>query len=208
VGRELLVIDEGYFLISSGGPARRWLDHLARRSRHYGLALLFITQQLSDLLDDATAASLFNNASIQFLFRQDDQRNQAGRSAVDRLAAVLALTEEEVRRLRGLTTAAGLSTEVLLLCKPKDAQTSRRGVVEVTATPIEHALFASQPAEVARREALRAAHGGDLWEGIKAYAAGADERAVVDADAVVDLSPRRSVKQPRAPRGRRAIRAS
>jgi hypothetical protein len=142
------------------------------RGRHWGLFLLFITQQLSDLLDDPTAASLFHNASVQLLFRQDDQRTHDGRSAVERLAAVLSLSREEVRRLGGLGTVTGVSTEMLLLCKSKDATTARRGVVEVIAQPLEHALFGSNPEEVAARERMIEACGGDVWAAIKACAAG------------------------------------
>ena len=186
--QELLIIDEGYLtLITGGAQAKRWLSHLARRGRHWGLFLLFITQQLSDLLDDPTAASLFNNASVQLLFRQDDQKNTDGRSAVDRLGAVLSLSHEEVRRLAGLGTVEGVSTEMLLLRKSKQSGTTKRGVVEIIAHPLEHALFGSNADEVTYRERMIEALGGDVWAAIKACAAGLEVPEQTEEDEVLDL---------------------
>ncbi|HVA88887.1 MAG TPA: hypothetical protein VNL71_03510, partial [Chloroflexota bacterium] len=187
--RELLIIDEGYFLIAGGGAGKRWLGHLARRGRHWGLFLLFITQQLSDLLDDPVAASLFNNASVQLLFRQDDQRTQDGRSATERLAAVLSLSGEEVSRLAGLATVEGVSTEMLLLRKSKQAGTTKRGVVEVVAHPLEHALFGSNVEETAYRERMTAALGGDVWAAVKACAAGLEVPETLDEDEEAEPGP-------------------
>ncbi|HVC82158.1 MAG TPA: hypothetical protein VNL35_16835 [Chloroflexota bacterium] len=199
--QELLIIDEGYLnLITGGDHAKRWLSHLARRGRHWGLFLLFITQQLSDLLDDPTAASLFNNASVQLLFRQDDQKNNDGRSAVDRLGAVLALSPEEVRRLAGLGTVEGVSTEMLLLRKSKQSGTTKRGVVEIIAHPLEHALFGSNADEVTYRERMIEALDGNVWAAIKACAAGLEVPEHLEEDETLDLAPESPVAHlPRFP---------
>ena len=100
--RELLVIDEGWFLVKYAA-AGAWIEELARRGRHWGLFLVFITQQVSDLVDDPTAATLFNAASVQLLFRQKDQRGADGEGGIAWLAEALGLSREETAQLGRLT---------------------------------------------------------------------------------------------------------
>jgi len=185
--RELLVIDEGWFLVKYAA-AGAWIEELARRGRHWGLFLVFITQQLSDLVEDPTAATLFNAASVQMLFRQKDQRGADGEGGLSWLAEVLGLSREETEGLGRLSGVRGEYTEMLLLRESKDAATARRGVVQVFCHPLEYWLFTSEPLrDVPYRRRMIEALGGDVWAAVKACAAGAEVpevavRIVPDAD--------------------------
>jgi hypothetical protein len=172
--RELLVIDEGWFLVKYAA-AGSWIEELARRGRHWGLYLVFITQQLSDLVDDPTAVTLFNAASVQMLFRQKDQRSVDGEGGLSWLADKLGLSREETDQLGRLSGVRGEYTEMLLLRESKDAATARRGVVQVFCHPLEYWLFTSEPLrDVPYRKRMIEALGGDVWAAVKACAAGKD----------------------------------
>ena len=174
VVRELLVIDEGWFLVRYAA-AGAWIEELARRGRHWGLFLVFITQQLSDLVDDPTAATLFNAASVQMLFRQKDQRSGEGEGGLSWLSEALGLSAEEVAQLSRLSGVRGEYTEMLLLRESKDAATARRGVVQVFCHPLEYWLYTSEPLrDVPYRRRMIAALGGDVWAAVRACAAGQD----------------------------------
>ena len=199
--RELLVIDEGWFLVRYAA-AGSWIEELARRGRHWGLFLVFVTQQLSDLVDDPTAATLFNAASIQMLFRQKDQRGGDGEGGLSWLSEVLNLSREETEQLGRLSGVRGEYTEMLLLRESKDAATVRRGVVQVFCHPLEYWLFTSEPLrDVPYRKRMTTALGGDVWAAIKACAAGddvpeqtvapsqeSDQQNLEDCDAPLDLA--------------------
>ena len=170
--RELLVLDEGWFLVKYAA-AGAWIEELARRGRHWGLFLVFITQQLSDLVDDPTAATLFNAASVQMLFRQKDQRGADGEGGLSWLAEALGLSREETEQLGRLSGVRGEYTEMLLLRESKDSATVRRGVVQVFCHPLEYWLFTSEPLrDVPYRKRDDRGLGGDVWAAVKACAAG------------------------------------
>ena len=172
VVRELLIVDEGWFLVKYAA-AGAWIEELARRGRHWGLFLVFITQQLSDLVDDPTAATLFNAASVQMLFRQKDQRGADGEGGLSWLAEALGLSREETEQLGRLSGVRGEYTEMLLLRESKDAATARRGVVQVFCHPLQYWLFTSEPLrDVPYRKRMIDALGGDVWAAVKACAAG------------------------------------
>ncbi len=171
--REMLIVDEGWFVVRYAG-AGAWIDELARRGRHWGLFLCFITQQLSDLTSDPAAAALFNQASCQLLFRQKDQRGSGdGESGMAWLARALGLSDEEVRRLEQLSSVPGEYAEMLLLRESRDHATARRGIVQVIAHPLEYWLMSSEPLyDVPRRQRMIAACGGDVWTALTLLAAG------------------------------------
>jgi hypothetical protein len=64
-----------------------------------------------------------------------------------------------------------------------------RGVVEVVAHPLEHALFGSNVDEVAYRERMVAALGGDVWAAVKACAAGLEVPEALDEEEEAVLEP-------------------
>jgi hypothetical protein len=185
--RELLIIDEGWFLVRYAA-AGSWIEELARRGRHWGLFLVFITQQLSDLVDDPTAATLFNAASVQMLFRQKDQRGAEGEGGITWLADKLGLSREETEQLGRLSGVRGEYTEMLLLRESKDNATARRGVVQVFCHPLEYWLFTSEPLrDVPYRKRMIEAKGGDVWAAVKSCAAGEEVPELPLAAAVADV---------------------
>ena len=157
---EMLVIDEGWWLARYAG-AGLWLNDMARRSRHLGLRFVFITQQLSDLIDNPTAVAIFNAASMKCLFRQQDARAGAGGSTIDWLASQLQIAPAEARQLTQLRNG-----QMMLFREGKDG-TYRRGVVDVKAGPYEYWVFTSEPEhDVPAKLAALAEADGDTWTAI------------------------------------------
>lgn len=76
---------------------------------------------------------------------------------------------------------------MLLLRKSKQSGTTKRGVVEIIAHPLEHALFGSNADEVTYRERMIEALGGDVWAAIKACAAGLEVPEQIEEDDALDL---------------------
>ena len=167
VVRDLLVIDEGWFLIKYG-QAARWLDDLARRGRHLGLFLLFITQQISDFSSNETAAALFNAAAVHFVFRQNDGGSgSVGKDEAERIASALRLTAPEGHRIMQLTTKAGESAQVYLVRESKLQGALIRGEVMVIPQPHEYWFFSSDPIrDVPERNRMIEACGGDVMRAV------------------------------------------
>lgn len=169
--RELLIIDEGWYFIRYAA-ARSWLDELARKTRHWGLAVIFITQKLSDLVEDPAAKTLFDSASVQLLFRQRDAQAE-GESPVTWLRNRLGLSAEEADRLYSLATVPGQYAEALLVRETKNSVQPRRGVVQLFCHPLEYWLFTTEALrDVPYRNAMVEALGGDVWSAVRACAAG------------------------------------
>ncbi|HVA90864.1 MAG TPA: hypothetical protein VNL71_13595 [Chloroflexota bacterium] len=164
VMRELLVIDEGWYLIKYAN-ASAWLEELARRGRHIGLFLLFISQQISDLLINETAVALFNAASVQFIFRQNDAGGKDGKDEAERLAGTLRLTKREGHAITRLTTRPGAYAEVYLLRESKYEGQLKRGIVRVMPQPHEYWMFTSDSTRDKPWQAamIRACGGHVLW---------------------------------------------
>ncbi len=177
---ELLVIDEGWHVVKYQG-AGEWIETLARKGRHWGLVLAFITQQVSDLTDDPAAAALFNQASIQILFRQKDRGKKGGaQEALDWLAGTLDLTGHEVAKLKDLKSERGAYSDLFLIRETKAGQAAH-GAVRFRVTPWHYWLTASYKAERLRRDRMIAAVARDdttptaaeVWTAVDALARGA-----------------------------------
>jgi len=168
-GRELLVIDEGWW-VTRYSTAGEWLDQLARRARHIGLALLFLTQQLSDLTDNEIARGIFNASSVKCLFQQVDIRTSGGKSVVEWLAEALQISPEEARELTNLPAGR------MMLVRTSLSEPTRRGLVDVRASQLEYWTFTSKRSDLAARAAAIQAAGGDVLEALLALAGDADGR--------------------------------
>jgi len=177
---ELLVIDEGWHVVKYQG-AGEWIETLARKGRHWGLVLAFITQQVSDLTDDPAAAALFNQASIQILFRQKDRGKKGGaQEALDWLAGTLDLTGHEVAKLKDLKSERGAYSDLFLIRETKAGQAAH-GAVRFRVTPWHYWLTASYKAERLKRDRMIAAVARDettptaaeVWTAVDALARGA-----------------------------------
>ena len=137
------MIDEGWFILKYAG-AGAWIDELARKGRHWGLTMFFISQQVSDTTDDPHATSLLTQGSVRCLFRQQDAPSRAGAGGTGWLAAVLGLSEEEVRQVQRLGGSEEEFVEMFLWRDSKQTG-PKRGIVNVLAHPLEYWLFTSEP---------------------------------------------------------------
>ena len=78
-----------------------FLFSLAKRARKYYLGLTTITQDVEDFMSSKMGRAIVANSSMQLLLKQSP-------SAVDMLADVFKLTEEEKRRLTNFPVGQGL----------------------------------------------------------------------------------------------------
>lgn len=188
VVREALVIDEGWFILKYAG-AGAWIDELARKGRHWGMVMFFISQQLSDTTDDPHAASLITQGSVRFLFRQDEAPSRSGAGGLSWLATALSLSPVEARQIQRLGGVEREYTEMFLWRDNKHTG-ARRGVVTVIAHPLEYWLFVSGKSERLRRDRMIAACGGDVWAAIQALASDEENSGQLALDSTAGgLSP-------------------
>ena len=134
--QRLLVVDEGWLLLQhpDGG---RFLESIVRLARSYGLGLVFITQDVRNVLGDPRGSVIAENAFTNLLLRQSS-KSQETRSQTQQLAAEqFGLSAEEQRRL-----SAALPGHGLLLVGPW------RIPLHVIASPPEERVAMSAPREL------------------------------------------------------------
>jgi hypothetical protein len=137
-----------------------------------GLSLLFITQRVSDLVNDPVASSFFNSAGTHFILRQNEE-GAGAESGLVWLARTLHLSDEEVRQIQGLGTVSGAYSQCFVIRESKETASTQRGIVNVMTSPENYWLFLSDPRdEVAKREQMLAACGGQVWPAINALVEG------------------------------------
>ncbi len=135
--RRVVLVDEAWDLMRETPSARReapgarFLFRLAKKARKRWTGLTTITQDPGDLLDSPLGQAVVNNACEHFLLRQSPQ-------AIDRVGKAFALSAGERSHL--LTCPAGHG---LLLTG------EQRIPLAVKASPAEHELITSDPAELA-----------------------------------------------------------
>lgn len=98
--KRLLIVDEAWQLMQHEDSAN-FLFSLAKRARKYYLGLTTITQDVEDFMSTKMGRAIVANSSMQILLKQSP-------SAVDVLADVFKLTEEERRRLANFPVGQGL----------------------------------------------------------------------------------------------------
>ena len=155
VSSEMLVVDEGWW-VAKYSTAGHWLDQLARRARHIGLLFIFITQQLSDLTDNPTAAAIFNASALKCLYQQADVRTTSGVQTIDWLAGALQIGPDEARQLTTLRMGR------MMLFRSSLTTATRRGIVDVRASALDYWIFTSRTVDLPVRRAAIAAAGGDM----------------------------------------------
>jgi len=129
----ILYIDEAWSLIAhpEGG---RFLADLSRRARKRYLKLVTITQNPELFANDEWGSVVAANAATKVLKKQD-------RTSADAVTQRFQLTHGERQRL--LTFH---KSEALLLVG------SKRVIISIEASPIEHALATTNPRELAQRQ--------------------------------------------------------
>ena len=98
--RRMLIVDEAWQLMKYDDSAN-FMFSLAKRARKYHLGLTTITQDVEDFVSSKMGRAIVANSSMQLLLKQSS-------SAVDVLADVFKLTEEEKKRLANFPIGQGL----------------------------------------------------------------------------------------------------
>ena len=98
--KRMLIVDEAWQIMKYDDSAN-FLFSLAKRARKYALGLTTITQDVEDLMGSKMGLAIVANSSMQLLLKQSS-------SAVDVLADVFKLTEEEKKRLANFPVGQGL----------------------------------------------------------------------------------------------------
>jgi conjugal transfer ATP-binding protein TraC len=98
--KRMLIVDEAWQLMKYDDSAN-FMFSLAKRARKYFLGLTTITQDVEDFMGSKNGRAIVANSSIQLLLKQSS-------SAIDVLADVFKLTEEEKKRLANFPVGQGL----------------------------------------------------------------------------------------------------
>jgi len=138
----LVTVDEGWLLMQQPEGAR-WLFRLAKSARKYWAGLTVITQDAADVLGSPLGQAVVANAATQILMRQAPQ-------AIAQVTEAFGLSDGE----RAFLLSAGRGQALL-------AAGSSRAGFEAVASPAEHRLITTDPAELARLG--RTDGGGDSW---------------------------------------------
>lgn len=98
--KRMLIVDEAWQLMKYEDSAN-FMFSLAKRARKYYLGLTTISQDVEDFMASKMGRAIVANASMQLLLKQSS-------SAVDVLADIFKLTEEERKRLNNFPIGQGL----------------------------------------------------------------------------------------------------
>ena len=126
----MLLVDEAWSLMRSPEGAR-FLSELSRRARKRWLGLTTVTQDVEDFLGSAEGRTVLSNSATQLLMRQE--------------GATVGIVQETF----GLSAA---ERSFLLACRPGEGLLVARGArvaLRVVASPREHEVATTDPAEVA-----------------------------------------------------------
>jgi type IV secretory pathway VirB4 component len=132
-GRRLVVIDEAWLLAAQPAGARV-LARLAKSARKHWCGLSVVTQDAGDLLASELGQVVVANAATHILLGQAPQ-------AIDRLTTAFGLTDGERQLLLAARVGEGL------LAGPG----GQRAAFTAMASPAEHPLVATDPAELAQQ---------------------------------------------------------
>lgn len=127
--KRLLIVDEAWQLMKYDDSAN-FLFSLAKRARKYYLGLTTITQDVEDFMGSKMGRAIVANASMQLLLKQST-------SAVDVLAEVFKLTDEEKKRLAQFPVGQGLFFAG-----------QNHVHMQIIASPTETSLITTNPAQV------------------------------------------------------------
>jgi DNA helicase HerA-like ATPase len=142
-GRSFLVVDEAWKLIERPSTGR-WFNEFCRRSRHYALWLIAISQQLSDF-DNEHGRALLANAAMRLFLRQEARE-------LAYVKGTLNLSSEAIDAISSLKTVRGQFSTAYLMNGSRG-----EGTLQIGVGPLEYWIASSDPArdEHIRRRALR-----------------------------------------------------
>lgn len=130
----VVVVDEAWLLLGEDSAAR-FLARLAKSARKYWCGLTTVTQDVGDVLSSELGQAVLTNSATQVLLRQSSQ-------AIPALAQAFQLSEGERSYLQTCDQGRGL------FCAGTE-----RAALQVDASPEEHELVTSDPAELHAMEA-------------------------------------------------------
>ena len=149
-GKLFLVVEEGWALTASPA-AGAWLNEYARRSRHYALWLIFISQHFKDLANEQGRA-LLGNSVLRLCLQNDRDDLEFGRDTIG-------LTATDIEQITTLPKQEGVYSTVYVISR------RGRGAVRVSLADLEYWVCSSDPEhdQPRRAQALKDAD-GDPWE--------------------------------------------
>jgi len=145
--RRLITVDEAWLLLRDPEGAR-FLYRLAKSARKAWAGLAAVTQDAEDVLSTDLGRAVIANSATQVLLRQAPQ-------AIGKVASEFRLSAGERQLLLSARRGEGLLA----------AGPSARVSFQALASPAEHFLCTSDPAEIARMEAGQPSAGSPAWPG-------------------------------------------
>ena len=134
--KRMLIVDEAWQLMKYEDSAN-FLFSLAKRARKYYLGVTTISQDVEDFMASKMGRAIVANSSMQLLLKQSP-------SAVDVLADVFKLTEEERKRLSNFPVGQGLFFAG-----------ANHVHVQVVASRTEHQLVTTSPVQMMQQQEER-----------------------------------------------------
>lgn len=131
--KRLLIVDEAWYLMRHPDSAT-FMYSMAKRARKYYLGLTTITQDVEDFLGSDYGKAIVTNSSIQILMKQST-------AAIDKIGEVFYLSEGEKKLLQTAEVGEGLFFAG-----------QNHVAIRVQASPEEHLLITTNPAELNRLE--------------------------------------------------------
>ena len=151
-GKCQLIIEEGWALTQSPA-AGAWLNEYARRSRHYALWLMFVSQHFRDLSNEQGRALLANGA-LSFCLRND-------RDDLEHAREPLGLSDTDIAQIQALPKQHGVYSTVYMV------SARGRGAVRVALGDLEYWICSSDPEhDQPRRAAALRETAGDPWDAL------------------------------------------
>jgi hypothetical protein len=152
-GKLFLVVEEGWAMTASPA-AGSWLNEYARRSRHYALWLLFVTQHFKDLANEQGRALLANSV-LRLCLQNDADDLELGRDTIG-------LTHTDIEQITTLPRRKGDYSTVYMV-SPRG-----RGTVRIALGDLEYWIASSDPEhdQPKRHQALTDAE-GDPWKALR-----------------------------------------
>jgi len=130
--RKVIVIDEGWSLLNNEKTAERIL-WLIKASRKFNTGLLFITQEVNDLIGTKAGESILANTSTKIFLGQDS-------SVIEDVSEILHLNQKE----KNILTVARPGEGLLFI------ENSIRVPIVIKASPKEHDLVTTHPEDLAK----------------------------------------------------------
>jgi hypothetical protein len=114
-------------------PSRTFMEYCVRTLRKTGSGITFITQGLEEIEKSDIGAAILGNTATKLILMQ--------RGGLESVSQTLKLNDREVDLIRGLRTEKGRFSEAFLMAD------ERRGVIQITPTPLEYWIATSDAAD-------------------------------------------------------------